>query len=34
MLPISQCLTIAILVATVIVKKLDLEKKSPFDLDS
>lgn len=34
MIPISQCITVAIVIATVIVKNLESEKKSPSDLDS
>ncbi len=34
MLSITQCLTIAIAVATVVVNNLDTKKKSPFDFES
>lgn len=33
MLPIPQCLTLAIVITTIVVKKLDCLNKNPFDLD-
>ena len=33
MLPIPQCLALAVIVATIVINKLDSKKKDPFDLD-
>lgn len=33
MLPIPQCLTLAIVIATIVISKIDKKEKHPFDTD-
>ena len=34
MLPISKCLVLGVMIATIIVSNLDLKNKKPFDFDN